>query len=117
MNNTEWLKQLKVGDKVCVNNEKIGHVVKITKTMVVLGSGRRFNIKSGWQTGNNLYGSSYIEPLTDEKIIELKKKHIRIFIINYDYDKLTDDQKNQVYKLLKSFANDQTTKTKHETHN
>jgi len=73
MNNTEWLKQLKVGDKVCVNNEKIGHVVKITKTMVVLGSGRRFNIKSGWQTGNNLYGSSYIEPLTDEKIIELKK--------------------------------------------
>ena len=49
MNNTEWLKQLKVGDKVCVNNEKIGHVVKITKTMVVLGSGRRFNIKSGWK--------------------------------------------------------------------
>ena len=106
MNNTEWLKQRKVWDKVCVNDEKIGHIVKITKTMIILSSGKRFNINTGRSVGNNLYGSSYIEPLTDEKNHELKLKHIRRFIINYDYDELTDDQKNQVYKLLKSFAND-----------
>lgn len=103
MTNNDWIKELKIGDKVCLDRDSIGIVAKITKTMIILTNAMRFNINSGFSTGNNLYGSHYIEQLTPEKISAINKKRIIKFVVNFKYDSLTDEQKLQVYELLKSF--------------
>lgn len=105
MDNKEFLDNLKTGDKLCVDGDRIGVVSKITKTMIILDSGLRFNKKTGFSTGNNLYGNHYIELLTEEKINNIKLKQINRFVVNYKYDALTQHQKIKVYELLKSFNN------------
>lgn len=101
--NKEWITNLKPGDKVCLDYDGIGTVARVTKTMIVLDNKLRFNINSGWSVGTTLYGSHYIQPITDEVIERVKIKRINKFIVNFKYENLNQDQKNKVYELLKSF--------------
>lgn len=72
----EWLDNLKVGDKVVIRTRYVKHikkVEKITKTRrIYVENGLKFN-SDGTQYGRTgAWDFNYIEPVTEELILEFK---------------------------------------------
>lgn len=68
-NYAEWLVSLKSGDEVQVKRNRdlqIGKVERVTATLIILSSGRRFKRKCGYLYGGSSWGFECIEPVTQE---------------------------------------------------
>ena len=69
---TAWLQSLKVGDDVYISGKygrfgSIQKVVKITKTMIIVGQYKvRYRISGGFNVGGGSWDYSTINPVTDE---------------------------------------------------
>ena len=109
MSEEQWIKDLKVGDKVIIHNSRgyipmIKTVERITPTGRIVVSGTNFK-KDGWQmnTGNS-WSRQHLEQWTEERELDIRKK---IFIgkvlskIN-DLDTLTYDQAYLINEILDS---------------
>lgn len=88
--NHEFVKDLKPGDKVITHdryNTMVRTVSKITKTMVVLDNGERFNRESGREVGrSDIWYWTSLEQYTEERenTLAYEKKLVlaRTFIRN-----------------------------------
>lgn len=112
--------KVSVGDKVIVHSayfgtwkEAVGTVIKKTPTglLDVEWNGRSMRFKSnGYEYHRaSVYGrtSYYLENYTKEKGIEVEHKNRKAYIANFlrkfDYDKLSYEECEQVYKLVAGF--------------
>jgi len=103
MDDKEWIKELKVGDTVVVatNNygNKITTVVKITpKGFINTESGKQFN-PDGSQRGGGNWSYSSLCQLTDEVLLEFKKKRLIKQCKEIDFSKLSIDNLEQILNI------------------
>ena len=100
------LSGLNVGDRVSVNGQTVEKIIRLTKTMIIVGENEmRFNRFSGLSVGDcgNWSYRYCIEPVTEELIKQLKEKKIRAFVRTYQFNSLTFDKINKIYEMLKGF--------------
>ena len=80
MSDTTWFANLKVGDEVAVVSRWMGvsilSVERITKTLIVLTDGQKFNIVSGRAPGTG-YSKNSIKPVTQEIRAGVEGRNIR----------------------------------------
>ena len=96
---SDWHKDLKVGDKVITESSysrylRITKVKKITKTMIVLDSGDRFNKISGFGVGEGWRKPYLIRYTSENRDKAIKQKLVAK--IQIEAEKLN---KNQQYDL------------------
>lgn len=103
----EFIKNLKVGDKVIIVTSRygektmeVGYVDKITPKRgdIVVGT-KRFD-KSGYSTGDSWF-ISYITQPTNELIIEINKKRCVNAVRDYLMDALGHLDYNRAYDIAK----------------
>lgn len=103
--NTEFIKNLKVGDKVIIVTSRygektmeVGYVDKITPKRgdIVVGI-KRFD-ESGYSTGNT-WSISYITQPTNELIIEINKKRCVNAVRDYLMDALGHLDYDRAYEI------------------
>lgn len=103
----EFLKNLKVGDKVGVkeDNPRIDYIKKITKTMIILQKLGRYNKETGRSVGGDGWHTTWIVEPTDEFLrdyhIIRHKNLIRHYIKEGYLNKLKLDQLELIYNTLK----------------
>lgn len=62
------LEDLQPEDKVLVDNETVIKIKRITKTMIILKSGQRYNKRTGYSCGTDMWNHSSIKPYQKESI-------------------------------------------------
>lgn len=104
---TEWLKNLKPGDKVVVvssslyDRYKINFVDRITTTgIIVLKNGIKFN-KDGRERAKTRYVNrqQLTEPIID-LLMELDKKDLWTKVYNIKFENLNYEQLKQIWKIV-----------------
>ena len=102
-NDKEWVKGLKVGDKVVVGStyrKSITAVTKITpKGFINTDSGHQFNA-DGSQRGGDTWHRSYLQPLTDDILSEFKKDNLVGKCNNIKFKELTVGQLEQILVII-----------------
>jgi hypothetical protein len=81
----EWIRQLKVGDKVLVRRNKAlyaGVVLRLTKTQVVVQAhnyhGEKFRISDGRKVGESGYYYSKILAYSEDTLREHEKRRVEV---------------------------------------
>lgn len=74
----DWIKELRVGDEVAISSSKVTFIKKIsriTKTMIIIGNGSRYNKETGIVVGPNIWNANFWnkEYLT-QVTVEIKKE-------------------------------------------
>ena len=103
MDDKEWIKNLKAGDKVVIETNNYGKsitsVVKITpKGFINTESGKQFN-PDGSQRGGSTWNYSSLSQLTDEVLLEFKKKRLVNKCKEIDFSKLSIDDLEQILNI------------------
>lgn len=103
MNGNEWIKELKVGDKVAItsrNGRSITTIAKITPTGIIkTEKGSQFN-PDGFQRGGDGWGAYSLQQLTDEVKLEFKKNGLVRKCKEVDFSKLTIEQLEQILNII-----------------
>lgn len=105
----DWLKNLKPGNKVIMNNyygETIAVVERTTKTQIVLkGIGVKFKKSSGYRVGGDVWSTMSINEATPERIAEVQIKKRKQFLrqkIKELFPKIDSlDKLEQIYEVMK----------------
>jgi len=105
---TDFLKNLKVGDKVIVVGRNIGSIstiVRETKTLFIVDKSKmRFRKSDGVLVGNNGWDVYYLEEATPYRINKIEEKKYRCKLLtkiyNFRFDKLSTDNLEYIYKLI-----------------
>jgi len=102
MNENEWMKELRVGDKVVISNrngKSITTIVKITPTGIIkTEKGAQFN-PDGFQRGGDTWSNYSLNQLTDELQLEFKKKGLVKKFKEIDFSKLSIEQLEQIISI------------------
>lgn len=105
----EFLKQLKVGDKVLVFGryaEQLRKVKKITKTMIILDNDNRFNLKSGHAVGAGIWDTTHLSECTPENMATFYRKFYTAKIVqminNHYLEHFSNDELASLYETLKN---------------
>lgn len=73
MYSNEFVKSLQVGDPVAIST-RVGYVQRkverLTKTMIVLDSGSRFNRESGFSVGGGIWDNSTLYDVNDPSVVK-----------------------------------------------
>ena len=108
------LKDLVVGDDVLVTGmsyRRIAKVDKVTKTQIVVDNAR-FRRNSGWQCGSDMWNKRRVSVPTEKEISDIKEENFRKKLIyaisSFDFKRLSTDELNQVYNIVKSKENERT---------
>ena len=108
------LKDLIVGDDVLVvgrSCRRIAKIDKVTKTQIVVNNAR-FRRDSGWQCGGDRWNVRKISVPTEKEISDVKEENLRKTLIyaisSFDFKRLSTDELNQVYNIVKSKENERT---------
>lgn len=114
----EFLKNLKIGDKVIIqttHRSEVVNVSRITKTKIIVliksieGDFRevKYNKVSGYLCGSTTWTPNYLQEYTEEKanaIVREKKINIlKRMLENVSLDDKTDDELKSLYYILESF--------------
>lgn len=103
MINNDWLKELKVGDKVVVNNRYrkiLTTVIKITpKGFIKTENGFQFN-SDGTQRSSNIWDSATLLQFTDEVMLEFKKNKLVNQCKEIKFSELTIEQLEQILLIV-----------------
>lgn len=101
------LKDLKAGDDVVVVgtfHRRIAKVNKVTKTQIIIDNAR-FRRDSGWQCGSDRWNVRRISVPTEKEISDVKEENLRKILIHtissFDFNRLSTDELNQVYNIVK----------------
>jgi hypothetical protein len=109
VNVEEWLKNLKVGDKVALNgsynNLLIRVVSRITKTLIILDTGGRFKRDTGYVVGGNIWSSALITPVTDEIISKIRTSNLKYKISRIDFETLSNDKLERILTIVNESEN------------
>lgn len=96
MINDDWLKELKVGDKVIIHgpyqSKSVGVVERLTKTQIILAGGSKFKLDDGYNTPRQQWHNSLLRPFNQKDYDEIILKNVRENLgrVNWsDYDKET----------------------------
>jgi len=102
MNDKEWIKDLKEGDKVVVSSrhgKSITVVTKITPKGFVKTDKYQFN-QDGSQRGNSdRWNPFYLEQLTDEVLLEFKKNGLVRKCKEIKFSELSIEQIEQILSI------------------
>lgn len=108
------LKDLVAGDDVLVAGSscrRITKIDKVTKTQIVVNNAR-FRRDSGWQCGSDRWNVRRISVPTEKEISDIKEENLRKTLIyaisSFDFKRLSTDELNQVYNIVKSKENERT---------
>jgi hypothetical protein len=108
------LKDLVAGDDVLVVGRSCRYIAKIdkvTKTQIVVNNAR-FRRDSGWQCGGDRWNVRNISVPTEKEISDIKEENFRkellYAISSFDFKRLSTDELNQVYNIVKSKENERT---------
>jgi hypothetical protein len=98
----DWIKDLKVGDKVVVESNNYGKAItsveKITpKGFIKTKNGHQFN-PDGSQRGGSSWTYSFLSQLTDEVLLKFKKKLVNQ-CKEIDFSKLNIDDFEQILNI------------------
>ena len=74
----EWLKSLRDGDEVCIGNDVISKVTRVTPTQIVTKY-NRYSRSTGRKIGANGFQVSWLSPVTDE----IRERNLRTRLIGY----------------------------------
>lgn len=74
----EWLKSLRDGDEVCIGNDVISKVTRVTPTQIVTKY-NRYSRSTGRKIGANGFQVSWLSPVSDE----MRERNLRIRLISY----------------------------------
>lgn len=84
MRDTEFLEELKAGDKLIVQSsgplrsDRVGTVKRTTKTLIVLVSGHKYRKASGRMLGgNSSYNWSYLREYTEGAALSIATREMR----------------------------------------
>ena len=101
---------LAVDDRVCVNGEALGSVVKVLSRYVEVQQGeytRKYSRRDGFEWGGDTWIRNFIEPWDEEKHAPLVAKHdlklARFYISRHvakSADKLSLEQINEIKEIL-----------------
>lgn len=104
MDNNDWIKELKEGDKVVISNrhgKSITTVAKITpKGFIKTEKGFQFN-QDGSQRGGDTWNSFYLRQLTEDVLLEFKKNGLMRKCKEIDFSKLSIEQFEQILEIVK----------------
>jgi len=105
MSSEEWIKNLKVGDKVVVATGSYGRrittVTKITpKGFINIESGQQFT-QDGHQRGGDTWHRAYLSELTDAVRLEFKKNSLVQKCKEINFEKLSIEQLEQILLISK----------------
>jgi len=103
MDDKKWIQDLKAGDKVVIYTNNYGKaitsVVKITpKGFINTESGKQFN-PDGSQRGGSTWSYSSLCQLTDEVLLEFKKKRLVNKCKAIDFSKLSIDDLEKILNI------------------
>jgi len=103
MNDKKWIQDLKAGDKVVIETNNYGKaitsVVKITpKGFINTESGKQFNPDGSQRTGST-WSYSSLSQLTDEVLLEFKKKRLVTKCKEIDFSKLSIDDLEKILNI------------------
>ncbi len=107
MNYTEWLANLKVGDKVAISNRygyKSEIVARLTKTQVVLENGVKFNRESCRRIGDDAWTFVYLVPLTAEIRAEWRREWLLNELSNYNIKQTSNENLEKIVALLRELG-------------
>lgn len=114
MSEREFLKNLKIGDKVFVssrNGISVGIVQRFTATQIVLESGSKFNIKSGCRIGDTVWNFTNLEEFNEEEWTQIKlnsqfrKSFEVLHIIKIPEKKISNEKKIEFNALVDQIMN------------
>jgi hypothetical protein len=101
--NNDWLKELKVGDKVLVNSNMGDYVDEIkrkTATLLVTTQEQKFKLDTGSQTPSQKWVSRYLSPLTCEVAEQLAFERIKENLSHVDWDKEDKELVLKIHELI-----------------
>ena len=113
---TEWIKQLKIGDKFSSNSrfdsDRIYKVLRVTPKQIVTTSlngiakeGDRFNRETGRRIGDSSWQSTWMIPLTPE-ILKRKIKNNRLAQISrFEMSKLSNEDVDKIWEIVEPYIN------------
>jgi len=105
MGSEEWIKHLKVGDKVVIStgsySRRVTSVTKITpKGFINIESGQTFT-QDGYQRGGDTWHRASLSEFTDEIALEFKKIKLISQCKEIQFGKLTIEQLEQILLISK----------------
>ena len=100
----EWLENLKVGDKVIVDNwgQSIGTVERVTATLVIVGS-CRYRKRDGYQLGGSSYSRGLIREPTPERLAAVRHAVLAKRFSKTEWHKYSLEDLEKVAALLAAF--------------
>lgn len=102
----DWLKSLKLGDKVAVETITGGHVfrkvVRLTKTQIVLDNSQRFYMSSGIIVGGSFYRRIRILPVTAEIKEKAERSALIYRIKKSDINGLSIESLRKILSIIES---------------
>lgn len=101
------IKDLQVGDKVCVRRNysgriDINEIKRETKTQFVLDNGEKINKVTGKIVGSDVWSMDYYYPATDETILERDRQRVENYLHNFgnfEFD-LSNADHNDLQKIV-----------------
>jgi hypothetical protein len=111
MRDSEWLKTLKAGDKVCIpcqgmnrRNYTMVKVIRVTPggRIVVMNEYNQESTfdKHGRRIGASAWNSQWLEEITPEIKDEIKRGKLLRIMKDYDFKDLSTSNLEKVYQLL-----------------
>ena len=104
-----WLSELNVGDKVILtgggwhSDHTVEEVDRITKTLIILKSSRRFRKSNGYSPGESYRRTSikqWTQAAEDEIKLQLARKKNIKFLQGLDFKKLSDETLAKAIEII-----------------
>ena len=111
----EWLNNLKVNDKVIISSNyhspRVTIIKRITKTMIILVNGERFNKITGYVLGAGSWSTIILEEYNEEKVKKIKRvnqeKYLLVNITKINLSKLTEEELIIMCKIVYKYKENQ----------
>ena len=114
---SEWIKELKKGDKVIVSGtrqpSRVATIERFTKTQIIVDGGSKFRLSDGEGVGGSVWCYSCIDQATDEAIAEIKeqekvRKYSRLLEDKVKFSSYTGEQLEQIFDMFTDFNKENT---------
>jgi len=110
--NKDFLKNLKAGDRIGYETnyaQGIKKIKRITKTMIILSNGSRYNKDTGNSVGDNIWSSDRLIEITEKWEQDLHRGIMRNKVRHYIKEgllsKVSDEELEKIYTILKNKEN------------
>ncbi len=104
----EWLKNIRVGDKVVVDSRGLGFnrlqlrdIDRITETQIIIGP-LRYRKTDGKRIGSRGFDACWLHPATPEVIASIESAERCLVLTTYNWRKATPELIDAVYALIKA---------------